>query len=65
MQRSFTGRLERREVQYFRDWNELLTYNNDGSIVEVGTEGETSGSFAGDLTKPSLLYKDIGFEAGN
>ena len=36
-----------------------------GLILEVGTEGETSGSFAGDLTKPSLLYKDIGFEAGN
>ena len=33
--------------------------------LEVGAEGETSGSFIGALTKPSLLYKDIGFEAGN
>ena len=36
-----------------------------GYPLEVGAEGETSGSFTGALTKPSLLYKDIGFEAGN
>ena len=43
----------------------LVCHACDHPTLEVGTEGETSGSFAGDLTKPSLLYKDIGFEAGN
>ena len=39
--------------------------HNAPSSLEVGAEGETSGSFTGALTKPSLLYKDIGFKAGN
>ena len=44
---------------------ELNLINFGAYLLEVGAEGETSGSFTGGLTKPSLLYKDIGFEAGN